>query len=172
VFSVDTKTDSTPANPPRSPVLGPAAAPPQPSPYKPGPAAANGVSVIGRDLTILGDKITIVSQNKLQVDGDVRGDVYGKQVVITDGGSVEGMVCAEKIEVHGAVRGSIRAVTVVLNASAKVDADIMHQTLGIAEGAHFEGRVQRSSDTSQLMPVLDPEEISSGRNGSGAKGFM
>jgi len=119
--------------------------------------------VIGRDLTLLGEKITIVSQNKLRVDGDVRGNVHGKEVIITDGGSVEGMVSAEKIEVHGAVRGSIRAVTVMLHATGQVDGDIMHHTLGISEGAQFDGRVRRSNDTAELMPVLDPELIAAGQ---------
>jgi cytoskeletal protein CcmA (bactofilin family) len=126
-------------------------------------AAAIGTSVIGRDLTLLGEKITIVSQNKLRVDGDVRGNVHGKEVIITDGGSVEGMVSAEKIEVHGGVRGSIRAVSVTLHSTGKVDGDIMHHMLAISEGAQFDGRVRRSNDTSELMPVLDPELISAGQ---------
>ena len=124
---------------------------------------STGTSVIGRDLTLLGEKITIVSQNKLRVDGDVRGNVHGKEVIITDGGSVEGMVCAEKIEVHGGVRGSIRAVSVTLHATGKVDGDIMHHALAISEGAQFDGRVRRSNDTAELMPVLDPELISAGQ---------
>ena len=124
---------------------------------------STGTSVIGRDLTLLGEKITIVSQNKLRVDGDVRGNVHGKEVIITDGGSVEGMVCAEKIEVHGGVRGSIRAVSVTLHATGKVDGDIMHHALAISEGAQFDGRVRRSNDTNELMPVLDPELISAGQ---------
>lgn len=126
-------------------------------------AAPTGTSVIGRDLTLLGEKITIVSQNKLRVDGDVRGNVHGKEVIITDGGSVEGMVCAEKIEVHGGVRGSIRAVTVTLHSTGKVDGDIMHHALAISEGAQFDGRVRRSNNTTELMPVLDPELIASGQ---------
>lgn len=125
-------------------------------------SAASGTSVIGRDLTLLGEKITIVSQNKLRVDGDVRGNVHGKEVIITDGGSVEGMVSAEKIEVHGGVRGSIRAVSVTLHATGKVDGDIMHHMLAISEGAQFDGRVRRSNDTNELMPVLDPERIAAG----------
>jgi cytoskeletal protein CcmA (bactofilin family) len=123
--------------------------------------AASGTSVIGRDLTLLGEKITIVSQNKLRVDGDVRGNVHGKQVTITAGGSVEGMVCAEKIEVNGAVRGSIRAVSVTLSGTSEVDGDIMHQSLAISEGARFDGRVRRA-EASELMPVLDPEAIAAG----------
>lgn len=122
---------------------------------------AAGTSVIGNDLTLLGEKITIISQNKLQVDGHVRGNVHGKQVLITEQGSVVGMVCAEKIEVRGAVNGSIRAVTVTLHSTAVVEGDIMHQTLGISEGAKFDGRVRRSDNTTELMPILDPEAIAS-----------
>ena len=185
MFNVDTKpvpkpNSSTPFS------LTPAAvasAPPMPSPVSApvstaSTAASNGVSVIGRDLTILGEKITIVSQNKLQVDGDVRGDVHGKQVIITAGGSVHGLVRAEKIEVHGSVSGAICAVTVIMHATAKVEGDVTHQSLGIAEGAHFEGRVHRSDDMNELMPVLDPNAIAAsanvGPNGSsnGSGGFM
>jgi cytoskeletal protein CcmA (bactofilin family) len=124
--------------------------------------AESGTSVIGRDLTLLGEKITIVSQNKLRVDGDVRGNVHGKQVTITEGGSVEGMVCAEKIDVNGAVRGSIRAVSVTLSSTSEVDGDIMHKSLAISEGARFDGRVRRA-DESELTPVLDPEAIAAGQ---------
>jgi cytoskeletal protein CcmA (bactofilin family) len=130
------------------------------------PAATTGFSVIGNDLTILGEKITIISQDKLQVSGQIHGDVHGKQVMISTGGSVIGKVCAEKIEVRGEVRGSIRALTVALHESAKVDGDIMHQTLSISEGAEFNGRVQRAKDTSELIPILDAEAFAS-QSGSG-----
>ena len=123
------------------------------------PTTGRGTSVIGSDLTLIGEKITIVCQNTLQVDGDVRGNVHGKQVVITANGSVAGMVCAEKTEVHGSVRGSIRAVTVTLYATAQVDGDIMHHTLAISEGAHFDGPARRAIGSLQLMPVLDPDVI-------------
>ena len=133
-----------------------------------GPAAAAGFSVIGNDLTILGEKITIISQNKIQVDGHVHGDVHGKQVVISKDGSVTGKICAEKIDVHGGVTGSIRALTVALHETAKVDGDIVHQTLSISEGAEFDGRVQRTKDKDELMPVLDAEaHASQTANGNG-----
>jgi cytoskeletal protein CcmA (bactofilin family) len=130
-----------------------------PSPFEPAADASSGTSVIGTDLTILGDKITIISKNRLQVDGDVRGNVHGKHVLITEEGSVVGMVSAETIEVRGGVRGSIRAVSVKLQASAQVEGDIAHQKLAIAEGAEFDGSIQRKKDAKELMPVLDPEAI-------------
>jgi cytoskeletal protein CcmA (bactofilin family) len=129
------------------------------SPFEAAVGAENGVSVIGTDLTILGDHITVISKNKLQVDGDIRGNVHGKHVLITEEGSVVGMVSAETIEVRGGVRGSIKAVSVKLQSSARVDGDITHQKLTIAEGAEFSGSVKLSKDTPELMPVLDPEII-------------
>jgi len=184
VFSVDPKSDLKPEL--NSSKLGPTrsslSAPPGPrpgtssfEPASPGSSttgtSATGTSVIGNDLTLLGEKITIISQNKLQVDGHVRGNVHGKQVLITEGGSVVGMVCAEQIEVRGGVRGSIRAVNVKLHASAKVEGDIMHQTLAISEGAQFDGRVRRSNDTAELMPILDPEAIASAEHGGIEEAF-
>ena len=125
------------------------------------PAAPSGTSVIGSDLTILGEKITIISENRLQVDGQVRGDVHGKQVVISKDGSVTGKVCAEKIEVRGGVSGSIRALSVTLHESARVDGDIMHQKLSISEGAEFDGRVRLIKDGNELMPNLNADVIAS-----------
>jgi cytoskeletal protein CcmA (bactofilin family) len=114
-----------------------------------------GQSVIGTDLTILGEKITIISQNRVQIDGDVRGDVNGKQVIIGDEGSVIGTICAETIEVRGGVRGAIRAASVTLHPTAEVEGDITHNTLAISEGAQFDGRVRRAKDAGETKPNLD-----------------
>ncbi len=114
-----------------------------------------GSSVIGTDLTILGEKITIISQNKLQIDGDIRGDVTGREVVIGEDGSVIGTVCAEQIEVRGGVRGAIKAQSVTLHPTSVVEGDIFHQTLSISEGAQFDGRVRRAKDAAEIAPNLD-----------------
>ena len=160
MFNSEAKSNLAQPKPGPAPMAGPTLVTRSaPSPFEPAKAASSGTSVIGTDLTILGDRITIISANKLQVDGDVRGNVHGKQVVITEEGSVVGMVCAEDIEVRGGVRGSIRAVSVKLLATAQVEGDITHQRLAIAEGAEFDGKVRLTKDASELMPVLDPEAI-------------
>ena len=158
MFNATATKEALHPKPGQSPANGKGAAPSKSS-FQPAADAATGTSVIGTDLTILGDRITIISKNKLQVDGDVRGNVHGKQVVITAEGSVEGTVCAESIEVLGGVRGAIRAVNVKLHASAQVEGDITHQKLTIAEGAEFDGRVRLTKDAGELMPILDPEAI-------------
>ena len=137
----------------------PGAAPTRSSPF--GPAATMGQSVIGTDLTILGEKITIISQNRLQIDGDVRGDVNGRQVIIGEDGSVIGTVSAENIEVRGGIRGAIKAQSVTLQPTAVVEGDIFHITLSIAEGAQFDGRVRRAKDAAELKPNLDVDSFAS-----------
>src|SRR5688572_8371185 len=74
-------------------------------PITPAATAAAGISVIGTDLTILGDRITIISQSTLQIDGHIRGNVHGRVILISKGGSVTGEIWVERIEVSGAVRG-------------------------------------------------------------------
>jgi tetratricopeptide (TPR) repeat protein len=124
-------------------------------------AAASGVSVIGNDLIILGETITLITQNELQIDGHVQGDVHGKQVMISKEGSVTGKVCAEKIDIRGGVNGFIRALFVALHESAKVDGDIMHQKISISKGAELDGRVQRTKDKNDLIHVLNASAFGS-----------
>jgi cytoskeletal protein CcmA (bactofilin family) len=136
-----------------------AMAQPVPAPAAPSPFAAATeltASVIGTDLTILGEKITIISKHQLQIDGDVRGDVNGRKVTIGPEGSVIGTVSAETVEVRGGVRGAIRGQSVVLHPTAKVEGDITHGSLAISEGAEFDGRVRRAKDMAEVTPQLDP----------------
>ena len=125
--------------------------------------APSRMSVLGTDLTLLGDKITIISQSKLQVDAKITGDVHAKEVVINAEGSVSGEVWAERIDVRGEVRGSMIAVTLALHDTARVAGDILHQKLSVSEGAEFAGRVHVIRDPSELMPILDAEVLSRGR---------
>lgn len=119
-------------------------------------AHAGHVSIIGSDLVILGEKITVITKTRLLVDGEVRGDINGKEVIIGRSGKVTGTVAANSIEVHGHVHGAVRAQSVTLHPTAHVDGDIHNQVLKISEGAIFDGRVRRAKDASELIPVLDP----------------
>ena len=134
-------------------------APPSPtaSPTKPPPVKGGTVSssVIGRDLTIIGSGLKIVSRGLLQVDGEVQGDVIGQKIVIGPTGKVTGLVNAEEILVQGAVYGTIKAVDVKLAASSVVEGDLYHQTFGLEQGASFEGRSRRAGAREDLIPDLD-----------------
>lgn len=117
------------------------------------------MSIIGSDLMILGEKITVMTKAKLLVDGDVRGDINGKEVIIGQTGRVTGTVAAHAIEVHGQVYGAVKARTVTLHPTSVVEGDIFNQNLRISEGAQFDGRVRRAKDASEIEPILDPAKL-------------
>lgn len=113
-----------------------------------------GISIIGRDLTIIGQGLRIISKGKIRVEGEIQGDVLGTEVIIGDVGKVTGVVSAETITVFGSIMGTIRGVRVLLEAGAKVEGDVHHQTLSVDEGASLEGRVRRAQDANELKPDL------------------
>jgi cytoskeletal protein CcmA (bactofilin family) len=114
-----------------------------------------GKSVIGNDLRIIGQSLTIISRGTLQVDGEVEGDVGGAEIIIGEAGKVTGTVAAERVIVRGRVSGVIRAMTVALQPTARVEGDIHHMSLAIEDGAEFDGRCRRPADPSELQLDLD-----------------
>lgn len=132
--------DKTSATPSRSAETGFSGESPtasmQPRP-KPSP------SVLSSDLTIKGNVIT---SGDVQVEGTVEGDIHAHLLTVGEGATVKGEVVADDVVVHGRVIGRLRGLKVRLTASAKVEGDIVHKTIAIESGAHFEGSVQRQED--------------------------
>ena len=121
-----------------------------------GPLPGNKqASVIGPDLSIIGQKITLVCKSTLIVTGEIVGDINGREVTVGDTGKVTGTITARNIAVHGEVKGALRAETVTLHASAHIDGDIVQKNLVIAEGAQFDGRVRAAKDASEFEPEFD-----------------
>lgn len=119
-----------------------------------GPTEA-GKSVISNDLKIIGQGLRIISRGTLQIDGEVEGDVAGKEVIIGEMGQVTGIVAAERVIVRGKIAGAIRSVMVALQSSARVDGEIHHRSLSIEQGAQFDGRCRRPTDAAELALDLD-----------------
>jgi len=119
------------------------------------PVATSGRSIIGNDLTIVGQGLRIISKGTLQVDGDITGDVVGSEVIIGEKGRVTGIVSGESVVVRGEVAGTIRGMKVVLQSGAKVEGDVHHQSLSVEQGAYLDGRVRRPADPNELKPSLE-----------------
>ena len=62
--------------------------------------------------------------------------------------------------VNGRVVGRVRGLKVRLSATARVEGDIVHKTIAIESGAHFEGSVQRQEDPlgNGITPKLAPPQ--------------
>lgn len=110
-----------------------------PSPAKPKPAA----SVLSSDLTIKGN---IRTTGDVQIEGTVEGDIRAHLLTVGEGATVKGEVMADDVVVNGRIVGRVRGLKVRLTSTARVEGDIIHKTIAIESGAHFEGSVQRRDD--------------------------
>lgn len=119
------------------------------------PAAGDpSVSIIGNNLTMEGDNITIRCQGALQVNGNINAELHCEELTVGETGRVAGAISADDVRIHGRVSGTINGAHVTLYASAEVEGDINSQYLAIERGARFDGRSRRVDETGSLSPQL------------------
>jgi cytoskeletal protein CcmA (bactofilin family) len=112
-------------------------------------------SVIGNDLSIEGQSITVRCKGTLRVLGNIEADVHSKELEVGKDATVQGSIAAETVNVHGRVSGAIRGAHVVLHATASVEGDIHSHLLSIEQGASFDGRSRRVANPSEIAPQLE-----------------
>ena len=121
----------------------PATSAKKPSPA-PSPKASKMVpSIIGEDLTVVGN---VSSKGEIQVDGEIQGDIDCASLLLGDKSQIQGSVRAEDVVVRGKVIGSVRGLRVTLQSQSQVEGDIYHQSLAIEQGVYFEGKSRRTDD--------------------------
>ena len=110
------------------------------------PTAPKGkavTSVLSSDLTVVGNLRTT---GDIQVEGTVEGDIRAHLLTVGESATTRGEIVADDIVVNGRVIGRVRGLKVRLTSTARVEGDIIHKTIAIESGAHFEGSVQRQED--------------------------
>ncbi|WP_298433671.1 polymer-forming cytoskeletal protein [uncultured Jannaschia sp.] len=100
-------------------------------------------STLSGDLLIKGD---LKTSGDIQIEGEVEGNIQAHLLTVGEGAVVRGEVIADDIVVNGRVIGRVRGLKVRLTSTARVEGDIIHKTIAIESGAHFEGAVQRQDD--------------------------
>jgi cytoskeletal protein CcmA (bactofilin family) len=117
-------------------------------------------SVIGNDLTIEGQSITIRCRASLRVNGAIQADLHSASLTVGEAATITGAIAANRVDVLGRVHGAIRGAHVVLHPSAQVEGDIHSQLLSIEQGASFEGCSRRVADPREIAPELEPAALS------------
>jgi len=115
--------------------------------------APEAISSISSGLSIVGK---IVGSGRLEIFGQLEGEVHASTVQIGDGARVEGSIVAEELTISGRVKGTIHANRVKLTSTAVVEGDIYHRSLAIEENAQFEGMSRRQEnvvDKPSLVPA-------------------
>ncbi len=107
------------------------------------PKVKPAASVLSSDLTVVGN---LKTTGDIQVEGVVEGDIRAHLMTVGEGATIRGEIVADDIVVNGRVIGRVRGLKVRLTSTARVEGDIIHKTIAIESGAHFEGSVQRQDD--------------------------
>ena len=151
------------SKPPRVPPL------PDSLPESGGPVSAEeprpGVpSIISADLKIVGD---LNSGGDLQIDGAVEGDITSRSLTIGESAVVRGVMVAETVHIYGSVIGEVRANSVILSKTARVEGDIIHQSLTMEAGADLIGRLSRLDAKIPAPRPAEPVAAAPKSNGTG-----
>ena len=162
MFSRDKATDAPATAPvnevelPARPQEQAAATPIQARPMDHGTSAktrpASEPSRISSALKVTGQ---LESEEDIQVDGHIEGDIRARKVTIGAGATVKGTVYGEDVELSGTVTGKIEATNVVLSKSARMSGDVIHKALQIEKGAYIDGhcRPQGSGDAASSVAI-------------------
>ena len=104
----------------------------------------SGRSHIGETMQLDGD---LRSSGSVDVAGLVNGNVFVSEMVITETGSIRGVVEAANIEINGHLEGKISADTVIIGKAAVIKGDIFFKnTLKTEEGADIDGYIKRANN--------------------------
>jgi cytoskeletal protein CcmA (bactofilin family) len=140
----------TPATPssdsakPASPASSSSSPAPASSDFKSSaPKAKPPASQLSTDLHITGN---LKTSGDIQIEGTVDGDIRAHLLTIGEGATIKGEVIADDVVINGRIVGRVRGLKVRLTSTARVEGDIIHKTIAIESGAHFEGSVQRQDD--------------------------
>jgi len=89
-------------------------------------------SIISKDTTIEGK---ISSNNVIEIEGAINGDLFAKTVIIRESGSFKGNIKAENLNIRGSFDGIISAKQLSISQTAKVTGEISYASLSVEDGA-------------------------------------
>lgn len=131
-----------PARVPSNPPAGPSAG-----------SSRDDISIISAGLKVIGN---LESEDDIQINGRVEGDVRSRTLTILENAQVVGSVSADTVHIFGSVRGQVMGTLVKIAQSGQIEGDIAYQRISIDEGAVLEGRVSRISDAGKAPAATAP----------------
>ena len=132
------------------------------APTAPARSESTGTCVLGPTLHFKGE---LYGEEDLEFQGQIEGSIeHTRSLSIGKEGGVKGNIRAKFVIVEGKVEGDIYATeSVQIRANAKVTGNIFAPRVGIADGAHFSGRIDMNhkgvaakADISVGKPLSDP----------------
>src|ERR1700744_900532 len=83
-----------------------------------------------------------------RIDGQVTGDVMiDEGLIIGEKGSIRGNVVTKELVVYGTIIGDVQATSIEIRATGKITGDIRTQTLGVEQGAVYDGNLSMTQNS-------------------------
>ena len=116
----------------------------------------SGRSFIAETMQVEGD---FHYSGAVDVAGLINGNVYGKEMIIFDTGSVKGNLHVNKLDINGHVEGQIIADEISLGSNSVVKGDILFKSyLKTEEGAEIDGYI-KGNKTKKVMQDEEDKDI-------------
>ena len=94
----------------------------------------------------------------VDVAGLIKGNVYGKEMIILDTGSVKGNLHVSKIIINGHVEGQIIADEISLGSNSVIKGDISFKShLKTEEGAEIDGYIKGNKSKKNIRDEEDED---------------
>ena len=115
----------------------------------------SGRSFVAETMQIEGD---FHYSGAVDVAGLINGNVYGKEMIIFDTGSVKGNLQVSKLNVNGHVEGQIVADEISLGSNSVIKGDILFNSyLKTEEGAEIDGYIKGSNSKKNIRGEEDED---------------
>ena len=116
----------------------------------------SGRSFLAETMQVEGD---FQYSGAVDVAGLIKGNVYGKEMIIFDTGSVKGNLHVSKLDINGHVEGKIIADEISLGSNSVVKGDILFKSyLKTEEGAEIDGYI-KGNKTKKVMQDEEDKDI-------------
>lgn len=145
-----------PAKPAQQPVP-PQQRQPQKMPPKTAPSMVQSATTIGRDLVFEGN---VSGKGSIRVEGEFNGRLeVQNEVIIGEGGRVNGDIIAEIVTVEGNLKGNVDARKKInINVTGTMVGDIVAPRVVVASGAVYKGRIDMESALKNAQSAKTPEK--------------
>ena len=115
----------------------------------------SGRSFVAETMQIEGD---FHYSGAVDVAGLINGDVYGKEMIILDTGSVKGNFNVSKLIINGHVEGQIIADEISLGSNSVIKGDISFKShLKTEEGAEIDGYIKGNNSKKNIRGEEDED---------------
>ena len=117
----------------------------------------SGRSYFAETMQVEGD---VHYSGAIDVAGLISGNVYGKELIILETGSVKGNLHVNKLNINGHVEGQVVADEITLGSHSVIKGDILFKTsLKTEEGAEIDGYIKGNKTKKNIARDEEDQDI-------------